>query len=209
MFFRRLAQRAWRGKLRGARNGPAFARFMSVTMAQDSTITIRAQRTDDQDELFLLLTNEAALLDSVEIPYMTEESFRDRFGNPPTGTHVLIAESVLPSARRRIIGASWLQVYTNRMRHTARLTLVCLPQARRGDGERRLLEAALALADEWLGLRRVELVIFASDPADETFYAQFGFEREAVMRRYAVRQGAYADAWLLARRYVLKQEAQP
>lgn len=60
-------------------------------MTQDSTLTIRAQRSDDQDELFLLLTNEAVLLDSVEIPYITEESFRDRFSNPPADTHVLIA----------------------------------------------------------------------------------------------------------------------
>ena len=102
-------------------------------MAQESTLTIRAQRSDDQDELFLLLTNEAALLDSVELPYMTEESFRDRFSNPHADTHVLIAESVLPSARRRIVGAAWLHVFTNRLRHTARLTLLCLPQHRHGD----------------------------------------------------------------------------
>lgn len=177
-------------------------------MTQDSTLTIRAQRSDDQDELFLLLTNEAVLLDSVEIPYMTEESFRDRFSNPPADVHVLIAESVLPSARRRVIGAAWLHTQTNRLRHTARLTLLCLPQARRRDGESRLLEAALALADDWLGLRRVELVIYAGDPDAEVYYAGFGFEREAVMRRYAVRSGVYADAWLLARRHAPDQETQ-
>lgn len=177
-------------------------------MAQDSTFTIRAQRTDDQDELFLLLTNETALLDSVEVPYMTEESFRDRYTNPPPDTHVLIAESVLPSARRRIVGAAWLQTYTRRLRHTARLTLLCLPQYQRGDAETRLLDAALALADNWLGLRRVELVIYADDPEGEAFYGRFGFEHEAVMRRYAVRQGALADAWLLARLHVSGQEAQ-
>lgn len=178
-------------------------------MADDSTFTVRAQRTDDQDELFLLLTNEAALLDSVEAPYMTEESFRDRFTNPPAGTYVLVTESVLPSARHRIVGVAWLQVYGNRLRHTARLTRLCLPQIRRGDGERRLLKAALALADEWLGLRRVELVVYASDAADEAFYGGFGFEREAVMRRYAVRQGICADAWLLARLHTPGQETQP
>lgn len=178
-------------------------------MAQESTLTIRAQRSDDQDELFLLLTNEAALLDSVELPYMTEESFRDRFSNPHADTHVLIAESVLPSARRRIVGAAWLHVFTNRLRHTARLTLLCLPQHRHGDGESRLLDATLALADNWLGLRRVELVAFADDGEAEAFYGRFGFEREAVMRRFAVRSGVYADAWLLARIHTPGQESQP
>jgi putative acetyltransferase len=176
-------------------------------VTHDSTFTIRAQRSDDQDELFLLLTHEAALLDSVELPYMTEEGFRDRFSNPPADTHVLIAESVLPSARRRIVGAAWLHTQTNRLRHSARLTLLCLPQYRRGDGESRLLEAALALADDWLGLRRVELVVYAGDPDIETYYAGFGFEREATMRRYAVRQGAYANAWLLARLHTPDREA--
>lgn len=180
-----------------------------MTHAQDTTLTIRAQRTDDQDELFLLLTNEAALLDSVEIPYMTEEAFRDRFSNPPAGTHVLIAESVLPSARRRIVGAAWLHVRRYRTRHVARLTRLCLPQVRRGDGEARLIEAALALADDWLGLRRVELVVFADDPDAETFYGRFGFEREALMRHYAVRRGIYADAWLLTRLHRPGQAVQP
>lgn len=178
-------------------------------MAQDSTFTIRAQRTDDQDELYLLLTNEAALLESVEVPYMTEESFRDRFTNPPADTHVLIAESVLPSARRRIVGAAWLRTQANRRRHSARLSLLCLPQHRRGDGETRLLAAALALADDWLGLRRIELVVFAGDTGDEAYYGGFGFAREAVMRRYAVRRGVTADALLLARLHVPGQEAQP
>lgn len=178
-------------------------------MAQESTITIRAQRTDDQDELFLLLTNEAALLNSVEVPYMTEESFRDRFTNPPADTHVLIAESVLPSARRRIVGAAWLQTQKNRRRHSAQLTLLCLPQHRHGDAERHLLDAALKLADDWLGLRRVELIIFADDAEAEAFYGSFGFEREAVLRRFAMRRGVYADAWLMARLHTPGQEKQP
>jgi len=179
-------------------------------VAHDSTLTIRAQRTDDQDELFLLFTNEAALLDSVELPYMTEESFRDRFGNPPADTHVLIAESVLPSARRRIVGAAWLRTQANRrLQHSARLSLLCAPQYRRSEAESRLLEAALVLADDWLGLRRVELVVFADDSDAEALYTRFGFEREAVMRRYAVRQGTCADAWLLARLRAPEQEAQP
>ncbi len=63
----------------------------------------------------------------------------------------------------------------------------------------RLMQAALAVADDWMNLRRVELTVFADNEAAVKLYAKFGFEREGLLRDCAVRDGAYVDALTMAR----------
>jgi putative acetyltransferase len=62
-----------------------------------------------------------------------------------------------------------------------------------------LMGAALELADGWLGLTRVELVVYADNAAGVALYEKFGFEVEGTHRRYALRDGGYVDAYAMAR----------
>jgi len=163
------------------------------------TLTIRGLRSDDWTALYALFCNEAVLLHTFDLPYISEESFRERVNNPPASVHTLVAELMLPSGRERVVGVAWLKVSEHRQRHLARLVLAIQPELRGGEIEAGLLQATLALADEWLALRRVETVVFPPDDAHIALLQQHGFVHEATMRRYVVRGGEYADAWLLAR----------
>jgi len=149
--------------------------------------------------LYALFSDEAVLRETCETPYASEESFRERVNNPPAGTYTLIAELMLPSGRERVVGAAWLTVLQHRQRHVGRLQLVVQPELRGGEVEVSLLKAALNLADEWLALRRVETIVFPSDEVRLALLAGHGFTHEVTMRRYAVRAGEFAEAWLLAR----------
>jgi L-phenylalanine/L-methionine N-acetyltransferase len=62
-----------------------------------------------------------------------------------------------------------------------------------------LMEAALELADNWLGLTRVELTRYSDNAAGAALYEKFGFEIEDTHRRYAFRNGGYVDAYSMAR----------
>lgn len=62
-----------------------------------------------------------------------------------------------------------------------------------------LMAAALAVADDWMNLRRVELTVFADNEAAIGLYERFGFDVEGRLRDYAVRDGAYVDALSMAR----------
>lgn len=62
-----------------------------------------------------------------------------------------------------------------------------------------LMQEAMALADNWLGLRRIELTVFADNARAQALYRRFGFEREARLRAYALRDGAYHDVLAMAR----------
>jgi len=164
------------------------------------TLTLRGLRADDWMALQPLFASETGLHDALDVPYVSEEAFRERLASPPAGMHTLVAEMMLPSGRERVVGLAWLRVLAApRRRHTATLQIVVHADYRAGEIEEALLRAALDLADNWLALRRVEMRLFAGDEARAEMLARHGFAQEAVMRRYAVRAGEVVDGWLLAR----------
>ena len=61
------------------------------------------------------------------------------------------------------------------------------------------MEAALDLADNWLGLMRLDLRVFAANEAAIALYRKFGFEMEGTHKRFALRTGEYTDAHVMAR----------
>lgn len=164
-----------------------------------SSLVIRGQQNDDWESLFALWNNPAIIQNSFELPYITEETFRERYGTPPANTHCLIAEIILPSGRKRVVGTAWLLVLPGRQRHIGQINCIIHPDYVVGNTGAALLEKVLDLADNWLKLRRIEVIVYPSNVAAVTLYQQCHFEIEATMRRYAVRDGEYADAYRMAR----------
>ena len=86
-----------------------------------------------------------------------------------------------------------------RMRHVATIGMAVRDDWQgRGVGTA-LMEAALDLADNWLGTTRVELTVYTDNAAAIALYEKFGFEIEGTHRHYAFRNGAYADSYSMAR----------
>ncbi len=168
-------------------------------MSTGPTTIIRGIQSDDWEAFLPLWRSEAALLNTLETPYLSEDAIRERFNNPPATMHTLVSEVSLSSGRRQPVGVAWLEALQVRRRHTGRLRLLVLPTYRDTALENALLEAALHQADDWLGLRRIEAIIFIDDVQTRALFERQGFEIEAHMRRYALRGGQYDDAYLLAR----------
>lgn len=167
-------------------------------MSTGPTITIRGLQGEDWEAFLPLWRNTPALSDTFELPYSTEDAVRERFNNT-SAAHTLIVETSQPSGRRQPVGVAWLERRSRRQRHSAILRVLLLPDYHATDVETRLFEAALDLTDNWLGLRRVEFAVFADDAARVAALEALGFEQEARLRGYAIRNGRYDDALLLAR----------
>jgi putative acetyltransferase len=60
-------------------------------------------------------------------------------------------------------------------------------------------EAAIELADHWLNLRRLSLVVFVDNSIACEMYRRLGFVVEGTMVGYGFRKGKYLDAHLMAR----------
>ena len=62
-----------------------------------------------------------------------------------------------------------------------------------------LMEACLDLADNWLGLTRLDLRVYVDNATVISLYERFGFEIEGTHKRFAFRKGEYVDAYVMAR----------
>lgn len=69
---------------------------------------------------------------------------------------------------------------------------------RRGIGSA-LLAAIIDLAENWLGLTRLELEVFVDNEPAIRLYEKYGFVIEGTKRRYALRDGVYVDTHVMAR----------
>lgn len=64
---------------------------------------------------------------------------------------------------------------------------------------RQLLTGLLEVADNWMKLRRVELSVYADNQTAIALYRKLGFEDEGLLRDYAIRDGQFTDALIMAR----------
>jgi putative acetyltransferase len=62
-----------------------------------------------------------------------------------------------------------------------------------------LLTALIDSADNWLGIWRLQLVVYVDNAPALRLYRRFGFEVEGTHRAYALRDGQYVDAYAMAR----------
>jgi L-phenylalanine/L-methionine N-acetyltransferase len=62
-----------------------------------------------------------------------------------------------------------------------------------------LLRELLHWADQWAGVLRIELTVYADNAAAIALYRKHGFVQEGVHRAYALRDGEYVDSLCMAR----------
>lgn len=131
---------------------------------------------------------------TLQLPYQPEAKWQSLF-MPQPGFYNLVAE-----VEGLVVGQLGLQVMQNaRRRHVAEIGMgVAEPYQGQGIGSA-LLRAALDMADNWLALRRVELLVYTANEPAVALYERFGFEVEAELTDYAFQYGNYINALLMAR----------
>lgn len=108
--------------------------------------------------------------------------------------HLLVAE-----LDGRVVGFALMTVHRGRQRHVGNLSLnVHHAYQNRGIG-RRLLAALLELADDYLGLTRVQLEVWADNARAIHLYESLGFELEGRRRKAVLRRGEYVDVLIFGR----------
>ena len=62
-----------------------------------------------------------------------------------------------------------------------------------------LTEALIDLAENWLNLSRISLIVFSDNQPAIHLYESLGFEVEGTMRRFGYGNGAWMDAIMMGR----------
>ncbi len=159
-------------------------------------IVIRRAEPDDYRGLQRIHEQPLAIYGTLQMPYPSAQTWRQRL-EQQVGNHYTLVACV----RDVLVGGLGLMVpdRSPRRAHVGELGLA-VHDGWQGHGiGTALVRAAVGLADRWLNLRRLELTVFADNERAIGLYKKFGFEVEGLLRRYALRDGAFVDAYLMAR----------
>ena len=157
-------------------------------------LLLRGLEPEDYPDWHAIRIRPSVMHNTLGLPYMPVESARPRLAKPPQGSHIVAAE-----LDGRVVGQAWLSTQRGRCSHVGQPGIMVHDDyTRRGIGSG-LMDAVLDLAENWLGLKRLELEVYTDNTAAIGLYRKFGFQIEGTKRCYALRAGEYIDAHVMAR----------
>jgi len=159
-----------------------------------SEIVIRHAEPKDAEALRQNYMHPGVYHDTLQLPHPSLEHWQDRL-LPKPGQKRLVA-----CIDENIVGDLALQVEASpRRSHVATFGISVAAHAQgRGVGSE-LMREMINLCDNWMRIERIELTVFADNPAALALYRKFGFEIEGTGRKFALRNGEYVDAYYMAR----------
>lgn len=160
--------------------------------------SIRRCDAKDAAALSALFADEAMLSLTDVPPYSSAAYWEKRLATLSDSAHLPLVALV----DQTIVAILCLQGYPNHIRrkHCATISLLAVAKAHRRSGiGRALINEAIRACDQWLNIRRIDVMIDAASAPLKRYYEGFGFVDECVKRAELMREGGYVDTRVLAR----------
>ncbi len=161
-----------------------------------SEIVIRRAEPEDYQGVWRTFLDEEAYAGTLQVPFPSREIWRKRFAEHSDTDFILLA-----CVAGEVVGHAGLHAAgkSPRRGHAMQLGLV-VAKGWQGKGVgSALMKALVDLADGWLNVFRLELVVYTDNERAIALYRKFGFEIEGTHRAYALRAGKYVDGYSMAR----------
>lgn len=156
---------------------------------------MRAAEPEDMEAVVRILSDPGVIAGTLQLPYSAIAPRVERFSQHQPGRYSLVAE-----VDGEIVGNLSLMVIDRpRRRHVAEMGIAVRDEFQGKGVGTALMTAMIELAERWIGIERVELVVHADNAPAIHLYEKFGFAIEGTARRYALRDGQYVDAHYMAR----------
>lgn len=165
-------------------------------MSQKNEAVVIARFTEQHlEEVTALYNNPAVARQVLQMPYQTVDMWRKRLRPDDERQCALVALQA-----GVVVGSCTLEQHQRiRASHVGHIGMgVAIDSHGKGIGTQ-LLEAALEVADNWMGLRRVELSVYTDNASAVALYHKFGFEIEGEQRDSALRDGRFVNTYVMAR----------
>ncbi len=160
-----------------------------------SEIQIRAAEPSDAEAIHQIYNCPRVFANTLQLPWRPLELRRERLARLEPDVHRLVA--VIDG---RVVGDLGLHLEQNARRRDCASMGMSVHDDYQGRGiGSALMTAMIDLADNWLGVRRIELTVYTDNEPAVHLYAKFGFVVEGTGREYARRAGEFVDAYYMAR----------
>ena len=158
---------------------------------------IRPMNNEDSKAINELKRQPDIVENIMAMPSESIDQSKKEIASTDVNRHQFVAIS---NEENKIIGAAELYVNTNqRMRHSGLISMVVHKDYRDKGIGTILLKKLMDIADNWLMLVRVELIVFEGNKSAIHLYEKLGFEKEGLKKYAAIRKGQYEHAYLMAR----------
>ncbi|MDO5632190.1 MAG: GNAT family N-acetyltransferase [Paracoccus sp. (in: a-proteobacteria)] len=163
-------------------------------MSDDPPFTLRAFEPEDVPGLTEMLNMPGVIHGTLQRPFQSVAT-RRKINDGFSALVQIMAES-----DGKLVGHGSLMGNPNpRRAHAASLGMSVRDDFRRRGVGDALLTALRAQARDWLGIRRLELEVFADNAPAIALYEKHGFQTEGRMRAHALRGGELIDTLVMAR----------
>jgi putative acetyltransferase len=163
-------------------------------------IDIRHAVAEDAAAVHEIFLQDHVLAGTQRLPFAAPDYMQKRIAMEP-GVIKLVAE-VPEETGSKVVGFAELITFPDnpRHRHAGEVNMIVTHADWQGKGiGRRLMDAMVDLADNWLQLTRLGLLVWTHNAHAIRLYEGYGFQREGVMPAYAFFKGGYVDGQLMGR----------
>ncbi|MGR5063807.1 GNAT family N-acetyltransferase [Photobacterium sp. DNB22_13_2] len=159
------------------------------------TITIRHVEKEDIPAIRDIYAGRNAYSGTLQLPHPSLEMWQQRLENLPSNVYSLLAE-----IDGKVAGQAGFTIEQNpRRRHVGGFGMAVHDDYQgRGVGTQ-LLTELIDLAENWVGVTRLELTVYTDNAPAIALYEKLGFVIEGTSRNYALRNGEYVDVYQMAR----------
>jgi putative acetyltransferase len=157
-------------------------------------LVLRAPRVEDVPALTAMANLPGVRTGTLRLPHTGEDLMRRRVMEPTPGAHPVVA-----ALGRDPVAMGTLLRASGRRSHSGDVFLMVHDDHwGRGIG-RRLLAELTGLADDWLGLQRLQLEVSVANERAIRLYRSAGFEIEGTLRGDTIREGRLEDSHVMGR----------
>jgi putative acetyltransferase len=158
-------------------------------------VTVRKAEPSDAEAISKCYTAPLVIRNTLQLPYRSLESVRAQLTKSGEGDHLLVG--VIDG---EVVGMIGLHITLRpRLNHKGEIGMMVRDDWQGKGVGAAMMRAVIDLADKWLNLVRIELVVFTDNESAIALYRKFGFEIEGTLRKYAFRDGEFVDAYAMAR----------
>ena len=172
----------------------------AAAAAAAARVAVRRSTVADAEGFARMLSNPEVYPQLLQMPYGSPEHWRARLAdNAVPGKPDLLLVAVTDAGE--VVGGAGLHPVgaSPRRRHAMTLGMQVQPAWQRQGIGTQLLQALVDYADNWLGLLRLELEVYADNRKAQALYRRFGFVEEGLHKCDTLRDGVYVDSLSMAR----------